>query len=183
MDSRQNVNLHQVSPSKKRFKKFMLKTILYIFGKAMSTMPSINKRAGEEVDKLDDLTVKMFVRDKGPSIALKKQGNQISFIGADTNNPDITFYFRNIDNAYSIFTARTSIHHATSYRKVSVNGGLANTITITRLMYLAEELLFPSFLWGNLFKKKPKFTFKRWIQRGYLYIRAVGWFFKSLFFK
>ncbi len=182
MDSIQNLNLKQVSPSKKRFKKFMLKTILYIFGKAMSTMPSISKRARQEVGKLDDLTVKMVVRDKGPSITLKKNGNQISFLGADSDNPEITFFFRNTDNAYSIFTARTSIHHATSYRKVAVNGGLANTIIITRLMYLAEELLFPSFLWGGLFKQKPKFTIKRWIQRGYLYIRAVGWFFKSLFF-
>jgi hypothetical protein len=182
MNSIHNFTLKNASPSNKRVKKFILKTILYIFGKSLSVIPSISKKARQELSKLDELTIKMMVRDKGPSIALKKEDNRVRFMGKDIETPDITFYFRNIDNAYSVFTGRTSIHHASSFRKVSVNGGLSNAMTITRLMYLAEELLFPSFLWGNLFLRKPRFSIKRWVQRSYLYIRAIGWFLRSLFF-
>ncbi len=169
-------------PSKKGFKKGLVKVVLFILGHSFKTL-KLDKGFMKEISDWGDKTIMLSVLEKGPSVSIKKEGNDFRFIGARIENPDLAIYFKNIDSAFPAFLGRMSVVQAFSQHKVMVKGFVGDAISFIRVVEIAEAALFPGFLQNKIFIKKPKFSWRRLGIRTLLYLKAVPLFIMSLFFK
>ncbi|MBF0119448.1 MAG: hypothetical protein HQK79_11475 [Desulfobacterales bacterium] len=134
---------------------------------------SVTELKSEIYDWNDGRRAAIGVLPKGPYITLEKRGDQIHYLGKGLKSPDVTFFFKNLDSAFLVFTAQMSAHQAASECRVLVDGNNAYAMELNRALSIVETYLFPSLILNMLFKRPPKLDMDQQILKGKIGLSLV----------
>ncbi len=140
-----------------RVKCRVVKFVMGLLGKALQEVSKIDEEVKEEIKALPEGFVgAMFVLPDGPSMAFKKEGDRLRYLGTDypVDEADLVIMFKNLESAYMVMTAQLSTHKAYAQHRISVKGDLVNAMIITRCLNIVQAYLFPGPL-GKLVLKRP----------------------------
>lgn len=99
------------------------------------------------------------VLPEGPAINVQKQNGALRFLGFGMKQePTISIMFKNIDGAFLVMTTQVNSPDAFAQHRAVVQGTIKEGMQVSRAMDLVIMYLFPIFMTGHIFKRKPKMS-------------------------
>jgi hypothetical protein len=105
----------------------------------------------------------------GPSVAIRKEGGQLRFLGRGDHGAQLRILFKNMDSALLLLTGQMAAHTAFAEHRVLVHGPIDETVQANRAMAIVVKYLFPGFMLGSLTKRKPVLTRRELALKARLY--------------
>ncbi len=163
-----------ISPGKKRFKTLVVKTILFILGKAMQNTVTFDEQAEKEIEGLQDgYTVQFEIAPQGPYMALRKEKGGLKFLGQKKVEADLRLIFKNMEFAYLMLTARLSFPKVYSEHGLAVIGDPAHSMILYRLSNIVQFYLWPRVIARLVLKRVPDMTMGKMVKRLKIYSRIL----------
>ncbi|HOX27996.1 MAG TPA: hypothetical protein PLQ76_02450 [bacterium] len=115
----------------------------------------------------------LSVLPDGPAISLKKEGGAIRYLGRGLKQPNLTFYFKNIDSALMVFVGMMGAHTASVQHRTIVHGDIGTAMEALRAMNVVQTYLMPGFVLKSTFKRPPKLSIGELLLKAWVMLRLV----------
>jgi hypothetical protein len=158
-------NFPELPPRRKPFKRLVNQIVMVVLGKALQSLskhePLIQHEA---LGWPENFTLMIVVRPDGGSMALTRlAGGKLAYRG--THFPeaqaDVVIYMKNVESAFAMFTGQLGIDMGYAQHAMCARGDLSHTVSVVRVLNIAEAYLFPSLLARRLMKQLPPIPFGR----------------------
>lgn len=105
-------------------------------------------------------TIKIKTCENGPSLLLKKQGDEIIRI-KESKNCDLEIIFKSLDAAFLLLTGRLGIAKAYCEHRFLLKGNIMEAMSFVRCVDIVETYLFPKIIAKHLVKQISKIKIPR----------------------
>ena len=140
-------------------KEFVAKTSLLALGVTFELASKYDPDLQKEIETWpEDMVFSMGILPNGPCMSAKREGNRVRYLGLGLHNPDLIFYFKNLDSALLSFTGQIGTHTAVAQCRIAVHGNTSDGMKVARAMNIVQAYLFPGILLRMTYKRAPKFT-------------------------
>ena len=157
-----------------KFKEFYCKTTLQALGTAFELVSKWDKGLQEEIaDWEPDLVFSMGILPSGPYMSVKREGNQVRYLGLGEKDPGVSILFKNLDGALLSFTGQIGTPGLAAQRRFLVKGAVSESVKIARALEIVQKFLFPSIILKKIFKNPPRFSTADLITKAKVYA-AIG---------
>lgn len=163
-----------ISSGNNNLKFYSVKTGFMLLGRALQSASHFEDEVIKEISAWKEgFCFSMDVLPKGPSLVMKMKNRKLMFLGTKGNSKaELIVKIKNIDTAFQMITTQAGAHHVYAQNKISVQGNIADSMRLIRLIYIIEGYLFPKILNKNVLKKSPNMNIKKHLNR--LHIYTVG---------
>lgn len=152
-----------------KLKKLVVGTSLLALGTAFEIISKCENDLRDEIADWDEgFTFSLGVMPKGPAVALKKEGDRIRYMGARADNPTARILFKNMDCAIMPLTGMMSADIAFVQRRAVLYGSVSAAMAISRAMAIVQRYLMPGFMFGRLFKRPPRLTWRQYLLKAWV---------------
>ncbi|GAP13694.1 hypothetical protein LARV_01449 [Longilinea arvoryzae] len=152
-------NFPDIPPRRKPFKRAINQIVLFVLGRALQSLSHSDPLVQQEVSTWpENLTLMMVIRPDGGSLAVTRgEGGRLIYRGSRVPEAqaDVVIYIKNVDGAFAMFTGQQGIDVAYAQHAMCARGDLSNTVSVVRVLNIAESYLFPAFLARRLMKELP----------------------------
>jgi len=154
-----------IPPRRKPFKRAINQIVMFVLGRALQSLSHSDPLIRHDVRGWPEgFTLLMVVHPDGGSMAVSRlpdgclayRGNHLP-----EEQADVVIYIKNIDSAFAMFTGQIGIDRAYAQHTMCARGDLSNTVSVVRVLNIAEAYLFPSLLARRLMKELPPIPFLR----------------------
>ncbi|MDM8517444.1 hypothetical protein QUF76_14695 [Desulfobacterales bacterium HSG16] len=149
----------EIRPGRKPFKALYIKIALFALGRAMQSASNLDKNIKKEVETWPEGFTAMFkVLPRGPYISwMKEKGNTLVYKGESIteDEADLVIYFKNMENAFLVFSAQAGTAQAFAEHRMSLKGDLAQAMSLTRCLNIVQTYLYPDIIAKMVFKRVP----------------------------
>ena len=160
-------------PGEKTLKILVVKTVLFVLGKAIQNTVALDPQAREEIRDLPEgYNVRFEVAPRGPCMAVRKENGGMTFLGLKPVDADLVLTFKNMEYAYLMLTARLSFPQVYCENGLAVSGDPSHSIILYRLSNIVQFYLWPRFIARSVLKRVPRMTWEKMIRRLKIYIRT-----------
>lgn len=164
----------EIKPGTKPFKTFVVKTVLFVLGRGFQTIAARDAEVKAEVDGWDNkLSIMFEISPNGPYMTLQKIDGSLRYMGLVKVNADLAVCFKNMDAAFSVFTAQISTPQSYAEHRISVRGDLPKVMSLMRCLDIVEFYLFPGLIARRIIKRMPQMTLKKFGLRLYTYFLGI----------
>ncbi|MBI4704437.1 MAG: hypothetical protein HY744_25320 [Deltaproteobacteria bacterium] len=140
-------------------KRLVAGTALVALGVAFEMLSEHSAEMRREIgDWEEGRTFALGVLPEGPSIAVRKQGGRLVYLGRGDHEAPLRILFKNIDSALLVLTGLLAAHTAFAERRAVVHGAIDDVMAANRAMAVVVKFLFPGFMLGSLTKRVPVFS-------------------------
>jgi len=162
-----------------RIKKAIVTAGFFALGRVLESASKVDDDVKKDVAEWKDgFGFYMTVLPKGPTLAMKKEGKYLKFIGLkELSNADMIVEVKNLEIAFKMITAQLGAHHVYAQHQIGVTGNVADSMRFIRMVYAAEDYLFPGFLGKNILKTVKNPSLDKALNR--LHILTFGLLFKK----
>ncbi len=154
-----------IPPRSKPLKKRINKIVLFILGRALQSLSHNEPLVQHEVRSWpENFTLMMVIRPNNGSLAVTRcNDGRLKYLGSgfSEDQADVVIYIKNIEFAFAMFTGQIGIDLAYAQHAMCARGDLSNTVSVVRVLNIAEAYLFPAVLARRLMKALPPIPFLR----------------------
>ncbi len=154
-----------IAPRRKPFKRAINQIVMFVLGRALQSLSHSDPLIQHDVRGWpENFTLLMVVRPDGGSMAVSRtKDGYLTYRGRHLpeDQADVVIYIKNIDSAFAMFTGQIGIDKAYAQHTMCARGDLSNTVSVVRVLDIAEAYLFPAFLARHLMKELPPIPFLR----------------------
>ncbi len=155
-------------------KHVLCSTVLSVLGPAFEVVGRHVPEFRKEIESWEEgRRFSLGVLPKGPAITLEKRGNTIHYLGKGLRSPHITMSFKNYDSALLVLMSVMGSHQAFAENRILVEGDLAKTMEINRVVNIVNANLLPGMVVKKVLKGPPKMTLKNYVNKGKVYAGLV----------
>lgn len=160
-----------IKPKSNSFKTSVVKIGFWALGRTIQSLSRFDKETKAEIEHWNEgFSFILKVLPNNACLSMVKQNGKLKFKGLkELQNPELTVYLKNIDTAFRMITAQWGVHHVYAQHKTSVIGNVVDAMILIRLIYKAEDYLFPPILSKNILKSLLKASFGKFFTRLRLY--------------
>ncbi len=137
------------------FKTITCKVVLRVLYRALKVLVVKESRIRREFSSFKEgFTIRITLSEGGPSVfMMKKNGNLVfSMKGEDS---DLDLKFKSVDSAFLVFTGMMGISRAYAEHRIVVKGDITDTMTLVRIIDIAEAYLFPHIMTRRILRSVP----------------------------
>ena len=167
----------EIRPGRKPLKMQYIKIALFALGRAMQCASFRDPDIADEIRAWPDgLTVMFKVLPRGPRMAVTKEKNGLVFKGSTVSeaDADLIIFFKNIENAFIVFSGQAGTAQAFAEHRMSLKGDLAVAMTFTRCLNIVQTYLYPKAFARLLFRRVPHIPFHRkMLNRAVIYLLGI----------
>lgn len=150
-------------------KKVISKVVLFFLYRGFNIVNKIEPDVYKETKCWKNgYTIKIQTCDNGPSLLLKKEGNQIKKLKQE-QKCDLEIIFKSLDTAFLLLTGRLGIAKAYCEHRFLLKGNIMEAMSLVRCLDIVETYLFPKFIAKHLVKEVKSLKIPRIIT----YIRVL----------
>jgi len=164
-------------PPRKWFKKSLVRLVLFILGRALQSASKLDDDIKAEITDWPDGFSAMFkVLPRGPQMAfMKTTAGHLAYKGAalDADAADMIIFFKNLESAFLVFTARMGTVQAFVEHRLSLKGDIARAMSLTRCLNIVQTYLYPVLIAKHVIKRVPRIPLLQKLWRR-LFIYALG---------
>lgn len=148
-----------IPPRRKPFKRAINQIVMFVLGRALQSLSKHDPLIQHEVRSWPEpFTLMMVVRPDGGSMTVSRAANgRLVYRGSRVPEAeaDVVIYIKNIEAAFAMFTGQLGIDLAYAQHTMCARGDLSNTVSVVRVLNIAESYLFPAILARRLMKALP----------------------------
>lgn len=152
-----------ISPRKKPVKRLINQVVMFVLGRALQSLSRSDDLIQHEVKSWpENFTMMLVVRPAGGSMAVTRlPGGRLAYRGSQfpAEKADVVIYIKSIESAFAMFTGQLGIDMAYARHTMCARGDLSNTVSVVRVLNIAEAYLFPAIISRNLMKRLPPTPF------------------------
>lgn len=152
-----------IPPRKKPVKRLVNQVVMFVLGRALQSLSIHDPLIQHEVKTWpENFTLMLVVRPKGGSMAVTRlPGGRLAYRGAHfpEEKADVIIYMKSVESAFAMFTGQLGIDMGYAQHTMCARGDLSNTVSVVRVLDIAEAYLFPAFISRNLMKRLPPTPF------------------------
>ncbi|HPG65774.1 MAG TPA: hypothetical protein PLO37_02925 [Candidatus Hydrogenedentes bacterium] len=147
-------------------KRLVVRMVLLALGTAFEQVSKRVRELGDEIARWEDgRTFAVGVLPDGPTIALRKEGSRIRYLGEGDHGAPLRILFKNLEAALPLLLGRAGSHVAFARHSAVVQGNVAEAAEANRAMVIVQQYLFPEFILRKILKRRPTPTGRqRWIK-------------------
>ncbi|MEW6673553.1 MAG: aldehyde ferredoxin oxidoreductase family protein [Thermodesulfobacteriota bacterium] len=165
------------SPPPKRIKKALVRLVLFVLGRALQSASKLDAAIQAEIAKWPEGFSAMFkVLPRGPRMGfIKTKEGHLAYKGAALREDaaDMIIFFKNLECAFLVFTARMGTVQAFAEHRMSLKGDISLAMSLTRCLNIVQTYLYPVLIARTLIKRVPRIPLLK--KLGYrLFIYAIG---------
>lgn len=137
------------------FKTITCKLVLRVLYRALKVLVVKESRIRREFSSFKEgFTMRITLSEGGPSVfMMKKNGNLVFFTKGEDS--DLELKFKSVDSAFLVFTGMMGISRAYAEHRIVVKGDIADTMTLVRMIDIAEAYLFPHIMTRRILRSVP----------------------------
>jgi hypothetical protein len=156
-----------VKPKTQFAKKLIVTTGFFALGRVLESSSHFDENIKTDLnDWPEGFSFTMKVIPNGPSLSMKKEANILKFLGIkELKSPDMLVEVKNLDTAFKMITAQLGAHHVYAQHKIGVIGNIADSMKLIRMIYVAEDYLFPPILSKRIVKEISEPSVEKLINR------------------
>lgn len=156
-----------IKPKSQLAKKSVVAVGFFALGRVLEYASSFDDAIIDEIkDWEDGYSFYMKTMPNGPSMAVKKEGNALKFLGVkELTDADMVIEVKNVDTAFKMISAQLGVHHVYAQHKIGVIGNVGDSMKLIRMIYVAEDYLFPPILSKNILKTVSDSSIQKIINR------------------
>lgn len=144
--------------------------VLSVFGPAFEVVSDKVPELKEEIASWEDgRRFAIGVLPKGPAITLEKRGDAIRYLGKGYHSPEISMLFKNLDSALPVFLGLAGSFQAFAESRMIVEGNLAHTMEVNRVVNIVNAYLFPGFVLKKVLKRPPRMNLSQYVAKAKVY--------------
>lgn len=149
---------NEIPPKSNKFKNKLVKTIFWFLGNGFEACVKYDSKLKSEVSEWPDgTTINLIVEPSGPYLTLRKEGQELKYIGAQKDDQgDMVIYFKNLEAALLMLTGRIGIAQAYGQKRIIIKGDIAFAMSVVRCMNIVEAYLFPKVITKKILKRLPR---------------------------
>jgi hypothetical protein len=167
-------SLHGFPAFQSKVKHMLCSTALSFLGPAFEVVGRHVPEFRKEIESWEEgRRFALRVLPKGPAITLEKSGDMIRYLGKGLKSPHITLSFKNYDSALPVLMGIAGSHQAFAENRILVEGDLAKTMEINRVVNIVNAYLLPGIATKKVLKRAPKMTLRDYINKGKVYAGLV----------
>lgn len=137
------------------------KVVLFFLYRGIHIVNKIEPKVYTETKKWKNgYSIKIQACEKGPSLLLKKQGNEIIRL-KDNQDCDLEIIFKSLDGAFLLLTGRLGIAKAYCEHRFLLKGNIMEAMSLVRCIDIVETYLFPKMIAKHLVKEITKIKIPR----------------------
>lgn len=148
-----------IPPRNKPVKRLVNHVVMFVLGRALQSLAKHDPMIQHEVKTWpENFTLMLVVRPNGGSMAVSRlPGGRLAYRGAQfpPEKADVVIYMKSIESAFAMFTGQLGIDVAYARHAMCARGDLSNTVSVVRVLNIAEAYLFPAFISRKLMKRLP----------------------------
>ncbi|MHA1972532.1 MAG: hypothetical protein ACTSW1_06055 [Candidatus Hodarchaeales archaeon] len=157
-------------PKRKRFKKFLVKLVLFTLGRSIVSVSRFDSKVKTEIENWPENTSIIFkVLPNGPSMSLLCFNKKLYKKKVNEEEASIVIYFKNLESAFMALTAQLSTIDAFMQHRNLLKGDPAVAMSLVRCLNIVQTYLFPSLIAKRVIKRLPKIP---WYRKYYGRIRV-----------
>ncbi len=143
-----------LSPPRK-LKKAIVTAGFFALGRVLESASKVDDDMKKEIaDWHEGFSFYMKILPQGPSLAMRKGKDYLEFLGLkELKNANMIVEVKNLEIAFKMITAQVGAHHVFAMHQIGVIGNIADSMRFIRMIYIAEDYLFPPFLGKKVVKK------------------------------
>jgi hypothetical protein len=142
-----------------KVKKMVVQTSLLLLGVAFEL---VSKYCQDMQDELKDWdagrVLALGVLPDGPFIAVRKELDQLKYLGKGEHGAKVKIIFKNMDAAVIMLTGQVGAHTGFAEHRAIVHGSLNEAMQANRAMALVVKFLFPGILLKRITKRPPRMS-------------------------
>ena len=124
------------------FKTITCKLVLRVLYRALKVLVVKESRIRREFSSFKEgFTIRITLSEGGPSVFMMKK--------------DLELKFKSVDSAFLVFTGMMGISRAYAEHRIVVKGDIADTMTLVRIIDIAEAYLFPHIMTRRILRSVP----------------------------
>jgi aldehyde:ferredoxin oxidoreductase len=167
-----------ILPKKKPLKQGLVKTILFILGRALQTASKLDKSIQKELEAFPvGYTAMMYTLPHGPGMAVQKNANgTFTYLGLKIKpeQADLVIFMKHTEAALMMLTGQIGTSQAMAEHRMMVKGNIHLGMVFTRCLNIVETYLFPQLIVKRILRNVPQIPFwKRYARRLVIYIFGV----------
>lgn len=137
-------------------KTWICSVVLVVLYRALKVLTKSDSRVREDFESFNEgFTVRIFLSDNGRSITFAKENGKL--VRALQKRPaDVAITFKSIDAAFLVFTGFMGISKAYAEHRFALSGDIGQTMTLVRMIDIAESYLFPYIMTKRILREVPK---------------------------
>ena len=129
--------------------------VLRVLYRALKVLTRKESRIRREFASFKDgFTIKLTLSEAGPSVYLRKENGRLLFL-KDAEGEDLELKFKSVDSAFLVFTGMMGISRAYAEHRIVVKGDISDTMTLVRMIDIAEAYLFPRIMTKRILRTVP----------------------------
>jgi len=137
----------------------MAGSALVLLGVAFELLSERSEEMKQELlDWEQGRTLALGVLPHGPSMAVRKEGRRLRYLGRGDHGAALKILFKNVDSALLVLLGLLPSHIAFAERRAIVHGPLYKVMEANRAMSLVVKFLFPGIMLKTLTKRMPEFS-------------------------
>ncbi len=137
-------------------KTWICSLVLVVLYRALKVLVKYDSRVREDFGSFDDgFAVRIFLSDKGRSITFSKENGRL-VRASEKCHADVAITFKSIDAAFLVFTGFMGISKAYAEHRFVLCGDIGQTMTLVRMIDIAESYLFPYIMTKRILREVPK---------------------------
>ena len=152
----------EIKPGKKILKRIYVNIMLFVVGRAIRAAAVHDKVVKKEfADLPDNFAFSLGVVPDGPHMVIGKDAKgKVKFLGMNPTGKKVSLKMsiKNIEAAMLVFTFQESTAVAFAHDRFAVDGDLADSLAIVRVLDLVEVYLLPKFITSMAVKRYPKWS-------------------------
>jgi hypothetical protein len=152
----------EIIPPGKPFKKFYIKLMFFITGRAIASAYRHDKTVKSELDSIGEkYLIRFGIMNHGPAFYLgKNEKGRVKYLGSKErkDKPLIDINIKNIEAAMLMFTFRESSATATHRNRAILDGDIAAVCAFMRAFDLTIIYLLPKIIAKLSVKRYPKWS-------------------------
>lgn len=137
-------------------KKVISSAVLYFLYCGFYELSKTDSRVKGEIDDWDTgLTYCLTCGDSSTSLTIRKGKHGLERIDY-TDNADVVFAFKSLENAFLVLTGRQGVANAYASHSFALKGEIGKGMSFARCVDLVERYLFPPVITSRILKENPK---------------------------
>ena len=131
------------------------KLILRVLYRALKVLAYKDSRIRHEFGSFrEGFTKRITLSEQGEGVIMRKERGKLVMIG-EAEGEDLELRFKSIDSAFLVFTGMMGISRAYAEHRISVKGDIGDTMTLVRIIDIAEAYLFPRIMTRRILRSVP----------------------------
>ncbi len=131
------------------------KLILRVLYRALKVLAYKDSRIRHEFGSFSEgFTIRITLSEQGEGVIMRKERGKLVMI-SEVEGEDLELRFKSIDSAFLVFTGMMGISRAYAEHRISVKGDIGDTMTLVRIIDIAEAYLFPRIMTRRILKSVP----------------------------